>query len=316
MEKTTTPRIALIKILAIVGFCAGLGFIVWGLISLLPAAGKGWVYLANLSETINSYRPGSTSLSEEQTLVVNATTPFQFSVKPSRRVGTYSLEYSCQLGVGIDVVTDTGRTPLPCTLPLDLGDGTTPIELAISTNESGLVDVPLTLTFTPAERGRVRQETVTIAVVGSTPPTTAATPTVAGAESPAIATPPPEPAVVSEPDLVVFGAVLGSALGTEFVPNDRFQTGDRAGVRFRVENRGAAASASWTFVATLPDGTVYEAPTQAGLTPESGIEFTLGFPLLSTAPGTSEVTLSLRTGSDADPDNNLLRVPVPLVPAL
>jgi hypothetical protein len=316
MEKTTTPRIALIKILAIVGFCAGLGFIVWGLISLLPAAGKGWVYLADLSETINSYRPGSTSLSEKQQLVVNARTPFQFSVKPSRRVGTYSLEYACQPGVGIDVVTETGRTPLPCTLPLDLGDGTTPIELAISTEKDGLVDVPVTLTFTPAERGRVRQETVTIAVVGS-PSETPATPAVAGAQStPVVTTPSPEAAVVSEPDLVVFGATLGSALGTEFVPSDRFQAGDRAGVRFRVENRGSAASAAWTFVATLPDGTVYEAPTQAGLTPESGIEFTLGFPLLSTTPGTPEVTLSLRTGSDADPENNLLRVPVPLVPAL
>jgi hypothetical protein len=207
--------------------------------------------------------------------------------------------------VALDIrIPGQGIETVLCDDAYELGDVTT-VDVSVSAEKNRFTEVPITISFLDSRQGGTEIMTdksltivnVSIAALETDPqpvnPTEPITPDIVVPTSPVTVIPLPTPAkpvVVSVPTYGIpvsnpngFTDISIRSLGAGRITNNRFvnvgtlNRSEDGAIQFEIKNNGTKTSQSFTFVANLPDGTTYTAPTQVPLKPNERAIITLGF---------------------------------------
>lgn len=314
MENSHGGKTAAIKTLAIIGFFATVGLIVWLLVQGLRVVPGTFASLASLAESLQRYG-GTTELTiaTEKSVVVSDES-FKLAWTDLGMKGTYEFSSSCVEGVEVEVQGDGERVSIPCTQALSLPADVHGLFVSIKTRDERFVDVPMHVAFKREDGETLIASDATVTVVNASIPL-AGTPEIAGADENATTspsetiepevvaetpTPAPQPApavtpvpkptptyttVVTKPTSNPYGTVdlkitylgVGEMNGNTFVSASNFDRSERNGLKFEVKNVGTKISGTWTFKIELPSGITYTSDAQPVLMPTEGAIFTLGF---------------------------------------
>ena len=204
MESSQSGKQAFVKLLAIVGFFATVGLIVWLLIQGIRMFPTTFSSLASIAETIDGYRPKSEVLSiDTGKSIVNSGEQFTINWTDMGK-GSYTFTHACIPEVLVAVRTDGGELQdIPCTESLTLPEGVQGLFLSATSKAQRFSDVPFSITF-DSESGDEYSAQSSVTVVNASVPTK--TETVAVRESETVSIPkiislPPEESVVPEPEI-------------------------------------------------------------------------------------------------------------------
>ncbi len=172
MNESTNAKTAFVKALAIVGFLVLVIGLIWLLVQGLRLAPGAFSSLASIAETIENKRgnsnQGNFSVATEKT-IVNAGDAFSLTWSPLDRLGVYTLSYTCTDNVSVDAILKSGaRAPVPCFDELLLPGGDDTVDIIVSSDGKRLVDVSLSITFTPQNRSEVITREIGVTVVNTT----------------------------------------------------------------------------------------------------------------------------------------------------
>ncbi len=328
-SESTSP---LAKILAIVGFIATAGLLIWLIVTAVKLAPGGFASLSNTAETINNYHPETAIVLTSEKAVVNSAESFKLNWTDMKQEGEHLFTYSCTPGVKIDVRSAEGKLiPLLCTDKLTLPATVHGITLSITSTESRFADVPVKITFTnPAVETPFISETK-ITVVNATIPVkeTATTVTAPDTDRPVPApsvTPKPKPTQVTpvtprpqapiityvEPqsnpngyvDLQVVTLGSGVLKNGVFTKTSSYDEDKRNAVQFMVKNIGTKTSGSWDFKTKASSDTVYASDSQYALKPQEYVIFTLEYDLGNTRDRHVDIKTTVDTKNDTNGDND------------
>ena len=342
MNETHDVRTALTKILAIVGFFAIVGMLVWLLVQGLRIVPGSFSSLASIAETIQNYQTGKELTIATEKTIVNSGDSFRVTWTDMGTSGSYDFRYTCIDGITLSVRSaDNGDVPVQCSDTLTVGEDVHGLFVTIQSLDSRFIDVPFNVSFQDANGTTVSSD-ASITVVNATIPlpreevaTPEISPEISGAEAerttqetvetteapkpvePQAPATPSKPVVteytytyypVSDPkgftDLAVKYMGIGTMSNDTFVPAGTFDNDLRGGMKFEVKNIGTKTSGDWTFTAVLPNGTTYTSDKQVALKPNERVEFTIGFSLEGVKAGTVTLKVSVTEKTDTKKDNN------------
>lgn len=313
------------KILAIVGFCATLAFIVWLIAGLVSNAPERFASLASIIDSLERRGSIPELTIATENIVVNSKEPFTITWTDMKKEGEYNFSYACADGVALAIVANDGKfTGLKCGEATTFPTSVHEITLGIKSDKARFTDVPLSLSFSDTDGNVLVTSELKMTVVNASVPTSGETPkedtassTVSnntggartGTTNPRPTyTPPRIVYPTSDPngrtDLMVTTVGVGKMSGGTFIPVSEFDVDTRAGVKIDVKNIGTRTSDTWTLTVKLPNGETYKSETQSGLKPQEHVTFTIGFELDEDTGNTVKITSTVRTDRDANDDND------------
>lgn len=317
----------LAKILAIVGFIATAGLLIWLIVTALKLAPGGFASLSNTAETINNYHPETAITLTSEKAVVNSAESFKLNWTDMKQEGEHLFTYSCTPGVKIDVRSAEGKLiPLLCTDKLTLPATVHGITLSITSTESRFADVPVKITFTNPEVETPFVSESKITVVNASVPVkeTASTPTTPTTDRPSTAptvtpkptpvTPRPQTPIVtyvypqSNPngyvDLQVVTLGSGVMKNGVFTKTSSYDDDKRNAVQFMIKNIGTKTSGSWDFKTKASSDTIYNSGSESGLKPQEYEIFTLEYDLGNTRDKHVDIKTTVDTKNDTNGNND------------
>lgn len=323
-SESTSP---LAKILAIVGFIATAGLLIWLIVTAVKLAPGGFASLSNTAETINNYRPEEKIEITSEKAVVNSGESFKLNWTDMKQAGEYLFTFTCTPGVKIDVRSAEGKLiPMLCTDKLTLPATVHGITLSITSTESRFADVPVKVTFTNPEVETPFVSETKITVVNATVPVkeTAPTATTRPTDRPATAptvTPKPTPATprpqapivtyvepTSNPngyvDLQVVTLGSGVIKNGVFSKTSSYDKDKRNAVQFMIKNIGTKTSGSWSFKTKASSDTVYDSGTESSLKPQEYVIYTLEYDLGNTRDKRVDIKTTVLTKNDTNGSND------------
>ena len=351
MEKNTDTKSkeGILKVLAIGGFIGLIIIIAWlgiQLISFMPSA---FTSLASLADSVYNYKPVEIVVVSTKA-VANAGESFTLTWNKPKQNGTFTFTYTCTEGVSIEIRSkvDTIET-VPCNEAYDIGAVDT-VDLSINSERNRFTEIPYTIAFIPSksdEPAATTHKTITVvnamispvAVVATTTPEVVVTPdpkpvvVVTPVPKPEpvkpspIPTPKPtpKPVVVSTPiysipvsnpngftDIGVRILALGTIINNKFIPANTIDNDELGAVQFEIKNIGTKTSNSFTYTATLPNGTTYTSPTQTALKPNERIVTTIGFETYDLT-GVESFAVEINVTGDRNNSNNQFNLNVSIV---
>lgn len=327
MEQTRTPGLALIKLLAIIGFFA----ILLGIILLAYYGVRHFPsffgQLASIAERVNTYRPGESFTLSLPKTVVNSGEVFTLSWSNRKDADGYTFSYECVSGIVVSVKSEgEAYRDVSCTDTLALPSEVNGLFVKIDADRSRMSDVLFTVeAMVDEERSAVDTGTVTVvnATVGENEPPKTPTPKPdTGSLPPKTQTPPPSRPTGSSQvggsivsilpqsypdgftDLSIRYMGVGELEDGVFVPKGTWHEDGRAAFRFEVKNIGTKTSDTWTYALTLPNGSVYESDAQSGLKPNERAQFTIGFSLSDDNKSAVTIKGDVDTKNDTNEKND------------
>lgn len=177
-ESSPRAKSAAIKTLAIVGFFALIGFIVWLGVQGIRHFPSAFSSLASIAETVGNYKGSSTEplTIETKKNIVNSGDEIEVTWTDLKKSGTYDFSYRCIQGISLMVKGADGVfVPIPCAEGLSLTSEAHGLFISLRSNESRFVEVPFTLTFTaegsnePSQKAEGSITVVNAVVATSTP---------------------------------------------------------------------------------------------------------------------------------------------------
>ena len=179
METPQDSKTIVIKSLAIIGFFATVGLLVWLAVQGLRATPGSFASLASIMETINSYRPNAEFTVGTEKSIVNSGETFTLSWTEMAPQGEYLFSYACTNGVRVTARDARGSLEsIACDDEFSARD-TTELSMSIISEAERFSDVPLLVAYEPENGDRTEAE-VRVTVVNatvSTQPTTIITET-------------------------------------------------------------------------------------------------------------------------------------------
>ena len=290
--ETSKPdfRERLMQVLGILGFIAILILGAWGIFRIVTSLPG---IFGNLGAAV-----GGSDRTEEALSVTSPTGSLspqaQSTVAWTHEGGegnySYAVSYDCHDKLSVSSQLPNGNYQVvPCNTPFNFNNSQTSVPVKVS--YTGTQDIGLTffVSATKLDSGAVSakgERSVTVLKAEEVKPAPAEPVKPKPATKPSSSTSttyvntgrPSNPNGIS--DLSVKVVSTGVIDATGFHPNTSVRLGQRAGVQFQVTNLGdKTVPAGWSFNATLPLPTpyLYNAPSQAELTPGSSVVYTLGF---------------------------------------
>lgn len=323
-------KMAAIKTLAIIGFLAGIVVAVWLGVLIVRFVPQAFSTLASLAESL-SVREEAFEVKLDKRIVGSGES-FALTWTEMRKTGTYQFSYRCTDGVEGETKNDVGDIiTIPCDAWLTLPSEKHTALFVFTSDTKRFVDIPLTLTFTPAHgTHKVYEATELITIVNATiadaslPPVVAtSTPPVT---KPATTTPSVKPPVkpamtqtvpvyttnfpVSNPNGFTDLEMTYGGVGTYNTGSKNFDTkssidnDDRAALRFEVKNIGTKTSGDWTYTIELPGDEDYRSSSQSPLKPQERAVITILFEVGDAKAGTEKIEGEVNGGNDSRSGNN------------
>lgn len=330
-----------LKLLAISGLIGLVIIISWLGIQLVRVMPNAFTSLASLADSVYNYKPVELLVVSDKD-IINSGESVTLSWNDPEPEGEFSFTYDCAPGVAIDVRLESGDlTPATCDEPVILGDVTS-VDLSIMAERNRFTDVTYNISFiTPRAIADVASQSGTLSLVNvsiaptetiatSTPPETVtpepvtpvATTTKPEVPKPAPTTPtkpttplkptptPTKPVSTlptSDPkgftDLAVRSLGAGTILNNQFVNLGTITSGGASAIQIEVRNLGTKTSQSFSFTATLPNGTTYVSKSQKGLKPNERAVLTIGFNMTDDT-GVQPFDVTLKVTGDTKLTNN------------
>ncbi len=333
MNTTPDPvkKERVLKSLAVGGFIGLIIIIGWLGITLVRVLPNAFTSLASLADSVYNYQPVEIVVVSSAD-IVNAGDAFTISWNDPKPAGSFSFTFVCTDGVAIDVRTvGSPLQSVECGVPYELGDVTS-MDLTVRAERNRFTDIPYTISFiTPRAINDVASADATISVVNASianpEPVASTTPEVVPTpkpSKPATTTTPvavkptmPKPIYiqtpiygipVSNPNGTVDLAVRSLGAGTinslnQFVNVGTINGSVDSAIQFEIKNTGTKTSDTFTFVATLPNGTIYTSPVQVALKPNERTVISLGFSM-SNDKGVKPFSAIVSVASDTNTKNN------------
>lgn len=294
------------KILAIVGLVALVVLVAWLAISLVRVMPGAFASLASLADSV--YHPERQAPTTQPlqlstpSSIVNIDESFVITWNTLTMPGTYAFSYTCnEDGVALNIGNADGTfSNLNCNEPHYLGDDSS-VVITAESSKKRFVDITYQLTFTPDDTNQevvttskrltvVNPNISTSVTVDSTDdePEVAVEPEVG---TPATATSPsgqttteseiiyrlPESNPNGVVDLQIRHVGVGELQGNTFIPRGQIDTDMQGAFQFAVKNIGTKTASTWSYEATLPNGSTYDSGAQVALRPNEEAVITLGF---------------------------------------
>ncbi len=221
-----------------------------------------------------------------------------------RTDGSYILSYPCRDNVQLETSLSEAHGKIACNTQFFFSPIDNTLELTAYTNQNGVKDIPVTLSFLPNTSSDIKtlaDITLSVENPNGTPiaatstkpvaivPTPTPTPSTGGEKVTPVA-PVKKPTVtrshkVSNPNgiadlrVTVMNVGYMNAKTTNFVPSSTVQPYQRPAVKFVVRNIGTKNTGAWNFTANIPskNRSTYSAYNLPNLGPGDAIEYTLGF---------------------------------------
>ncbi len=339
-----------LKTLAIGGFIGLIIIIAWlgiQLISFMPSA---FTSLASLADSVYNYKPVELVVVSNKT-VANSGEAFTISWNKPKQTGSFAFSYACTEGVAVDVRAQGGAiAAVTCDDDYVIGDVNT-IDISITSERNRFTEIPYTISFMPARSDtkaaakdsaitvvnamispvvvETASSTVTEVVVKPEPkPVVVAKPepTTPAPTATALPKPTPKPVVISKPVYTIpvsnpqgFTDIQVISLGAGTVDaNNRFShvgviDNDAPGaIQFEIKNIGTKTSNTFTYTATLPNGSEYVSPVQTALKPNERMVATIGFDAADKT-GAKAFAVAVSISGDTNSANNTFNSAVSII---
>jgi hypothetical protein len=318
-----------LKTLAIGGFVGLIIIIAWlgiQLISFMPSA---FTSLASLADSVYNYKPVELVVVSDKS-VANAGEAFTITWNTPKQVGSFTFKYACVDGVAAEVRVSGGAiAPVECDTELNIGNVES-LDINLTSERNRFTEVPYTIAFLPAKSetpAASKDNTITvvnamISPVDATAATTSVTevtvkptpePVVVAQPDPVTPTPTPtpKPVVISTP---IYGIPVSNPNGitdvgvrllgigsvdssNRFTASTVIDNDNKGAIQFEIKNFGTKTSNSFTYTATLPNGSEYKSGTQVALKPNERMVATIGF---ETADMIGVETISVTVAIDGE----------------
>ena len=308
MEQTQGPKVAAIKLLAIVGLFAVAAIIVWALVQGVRIFPDTFSSLATIAESVSTYQAERQIEITLDKNIVNSDETFKIFWTEMRGEGTYHFGYSCAEGIQVSVRTgENNFQSIRCAEDLELSKEATGLFIVATSRSQRFSTLTFSVRF-EAEKGDTHSTESRVTVVNATvtsapvpaqeesvqeeventdtetpvvPQATTETEPLAKPVAPsqpasAIVSILPETSVSAFTDLKMSFSAAGTMSGNVFTPAAAFNRDSRAGLRFTVTNVGTKRSDVWTYAIELPEGR-YESDPQTPLEPGEQALYTVGF---------------------------------------
>lgn len=244
----------------------------------------------------------------------------QFAEQP---LGSYAVWFACADDVTIQVVTpDEGMQNINCETYYNIGERTS-LNVLFESPAVEMTSIDYEIAFVPEDEDIEQQGSIGTLVIEN--------PTLAlreeeieeeteiiedetEAEEELVEQPIPEyredivyQVPQSDPqgatDLGVRFFGVGILENETFTAQPSFEQSKRGAIRFVVTNHGTRTSENWTYTATLPNGQIYESPTQMPLRPNENATISLGF-RSPAETGTYPFSVAIETTRDISTANH------------
>lgn len=306
----TVKKERVLKSLAVGGFIGLIIIIAWLGITLVRVLPNAFTSLASLADSVYNYQPVKIVIVTSED-IVNAGDSFTISWNDPKPAGSFSFTYACTEGVAIEVRTIKSYIQsVTCDVPFELGDVTS-MDVTVRAERNRFTDIPYTISFiTPRAIDDVATAEGTISVVNAsitapepvatTTPEVTPTPETPKPTTPVVTKPPvskpttpvpPKPTYIQTP---IYGIPVSNPNGTtdlsirslgagtissnnQFINVGTINGDTDSAIQFEIKNLGTKTSDTFTFTATLPNGTTYTSPVQAALKPNERSVISLGF---------------------------------------
>jgi hypothetical protein len=320
MEPTRTLSEALVKLLAIIGFFALLGLVLWVIVQGVRLFPSAFTSLAPMAELVSNYRPERELALEIEKSIVNSGDVFTLKWNDAG-TGTYEFSYRCVEGVLLRVRSSEGMLrDVPCKNGLSLDREANGLFIRLDAKEQRFSDVTLMVTHT-AESGAITKAEQTVTIVNATipnrdeivatgdidteiPSITLPQDVVSPNASPSIVAILPKSYENGFTDLRMAYQGVGTLVNGSFVPKASFNGDDTAAFRFEVKNIGTKTGGTWTYELTLPGDVRYTSEPQAALAPNERVVFTVGFELGEKNTPSVKISGELTASGDTNTANN------------
>lgn len=339
IQQSGTPlRDKGMKILATAGLIAILLLGAWGVFVVARSIPGVFSALQSAAVALSSiFVPAERLEITLATMNVESGKPFDLSWNHINKdaEGSYTISYACRDGVSFSAPTPRGvYETAPCGTPFNYTNAENSIRLIPTSARMRFIDVPLTLSVARLSDGKVTATTETTITIendavsgtnlpgggtggttggtGRTPTRTPGTPTtntytvVSGSR---VSNP------NGKPDLTVRIIAIGvmDRATNVFTPTASVVAGQRAAVRFEVENLGDKTAQYWYFNVPLPSWPyhMFHSDSQPALGPGDKIEYTLGFDGADIRATGGILTVNVDPGNslfEASESNNIAKV--------
>lgn len=244
---------------------------------------------------------------------------------PEPPLGSYAVWFACADDVTVQVVTpDDGMQSINCETYYNIGERTS-LNVLFQSPSTEITSIDYEIAFVPEDENLEQQGSVGTIVIEN--------PALAlreddkedieeeadiidetEVEEEAIEQPAPEyredivyQVPQSDPqgatDLGVRFFGVGILENETFTAQPSFEQSKRGAIRFVVTNHGTRTSENWTYTATLPNGQIYESPTQMPLRPNENATISLGF-RSPAETGTYPFSVAIETTRDISTANH------------
>jgi len=320
----------ILKSFAVAGFIAIIIIISWLGIKFVSVLPNALTSLASIADTVYNYKkPEIVAVVNKSTVTNGETVSFSWQV-PSQK-GTFAISYACMTGVSVEIKDGADIRLLNCDTNYNIG-AVSGIDLTVFSERNRYTDIAFTVDFIPTNAPEpTASDTRKVTVINSliaadtgttvevTPPATPSTPasTTTPPTTPTTPAVPPKKYVhvpiygipVSDPNgttdlaarFITLGTFSSSNVFTQSTAINRNSTG---GIQFEVKNIGSKTSNPWTYIMTLPNGTMYTSPQQIPLKPNERTVITIGFPMDGVSAGTKSSTVVITVMGDNNLRNN------------
>ncbi len=321
-------KTAVIKTLAIIGFVVTLVFGAWLIVQAIRSVPVVFNTLQYIATTIrNNQAQEAAFVVATGTDIINTGETLTLSWTRAAQEGTYSFSYQCTDGVVAEIPDGNGGlSVVTCGEEKAVADNSSAVAVIFSSEKSRFVDVPYTITFTPADdadpvhdQGTITVVNPSLSVLGITATSTVPVEeTVQPTTTPV--TPPPTPAPQPKPkpttitaipvsnptgytDLSVTFVGIYDARTAQLIPVSSLSDGQQSAVRFEVKNIGTKTSGEWRFsVITPSDSPTYTSGVNAPLKPNERQVVTVRFQ--AQRDSGTRITVVATGGGDTTPLNN------------
>lgn len=289
MHPTLLKIIAILRPIVIIGILViVLILILGGIFRLSRGLPEGGV--RNLFSAIFLSREKITLTASPSSIESGGVLALSWSHEKKTRDGLYEISYPCWPNFRLQA---DGKD-IPCNSAFPIGTATLLIT-PVSEN-TGAIDIPITITFTPEVASRpalsasavvtvtpeTKEETSTTTPTGPASGGGTRTPTAGEKKTTVYPIQGGSGARAFDPngypDLAIEILDSGILIGDTFVKSSTVGQGQRAAVIFSVKNLGTNITPDWKFKANLPTANgEFTSETQTPLYPGDRIEFTIGF---------------------------------------
>lgn len=326
---TNEQQVRTTKWLAVLGFVALVVALAWFLFTAIA-------FVPNLVSLAGSAILGEEQLPEPTEIIL---TPSDIIAQhdssltltweaTQESAGSFAIWFACVDGVDIAVATpDDGRQNINCDTYYNIGDRTS-INAFFSMPDMENTQIQYEVAFVPeddeqeqggsvgtltientalAMREEDEDEDQDDAIEEDDEDEVAVSP-----EPPTATTPPFREEIVyevpqSDPrgttDLGIRFTGVGVLENETFRGTRAFAQSERGAIRFAVTNHGTRTSETWTYTAELPNGQIYESPTQEPLRPNETATISLGF-RAPAETGSYPFAVGINTSRDVNTNNH------------